>query len=92
MTNNYNLHIWDRQDDHEDDWVISFYRLDSGTENVYNGIGHDIELDIWLLQEEARQLGLGEPRSMWIESKDFFDTFSNVPKRVRDHMQSIPSY
>ncbi len=88
---NYNLHVFPKFGEYG--WVISFYDPSPTTENVYGGIGHRIELDIWMTWTEAKSFVVNENREpFWMTLEEFkLQHPEMINKRIKKHITSITS-
>lgn len=100
LDNNYDLNIWDRigwETEYEKEgWTISVYGIP--TEGSAYGSGEFV-VNFDLKPSEAEELTLGLAKSeggdytpdhdFWIDVATFFDTYQNIPKRIKHNMKFL---
>ena len=107
VTNNYDLNIWDELG-HETSgeelggWVITPHQMCYDATGELSTGGFSPELKIVLTPTEAKELTLGwgedlggdytEDEDFFIDSHSFFDTYKNIPARVRSLVMALPEY
>lgn len=89
MSTNYNLNIHNKFP--PDGWIISFFDPAPETENVYGGVGHRIELDIWMLGSEAKKLGIDlDGDGFWTDLNSFKLQYPEMlSKRIKKNITNI---
>jgi len=106
MSNNYDLNIWDRlsyetEGAETGGWEINIYTI--RFENDSYGSGTQLEdKTITLTPTESKQLTLGwgedlggdytEDDDFWIDKDGFFDTYTEIPARVKSLLWALPEY
>jgi hypothetical protein len=103
---NYDLNIWDKlgyETSYEQTggWVISVYKIPHiGSAYGSGELMEDYGLE--LTPEEAQRLTLGvsekdggdysEDDDFWLDADTFLTTYSDIPSRVKQHLNSLPPY
>ena len=106
LTTNYDLNIWDKlayetSGQETGGWVINVYQYDYiGAPYGSGRIQED--KTIILTPTEAKRLTLGwgtelggdytEDRDFWIDKETFFHTYTDIPERVANLLNSLPEY
>ena len=106
LTVNYDLNIWDKlsydtSGEEQGGWVINVYEYPYPGSSY--GSGRMLEdRTIVLTPKEAEMLTLGwgedlggdytEDEDFWIDKYTFFDIYTDIPQRVADLLNDLPSY
>ena len=103
---NYDINILDElfyssDGKHSGGWKFAFYTILDDEDDFGTG-EHALELDLSLTAEESLRLTLGISESdggdylgdddFWIDVEGFFDTYSDIPERVRKWLENLPEY
>ena len=106
MTRNYDINIWDKlsyetSGQETGGWMMNFYQYPQI--GAHYGSGKMIEeLDLELTADEVKRLTLGwgkdlggdytEDDDFWIDTESFLHEYTDIPDRVRAHIESLPEY
>jgi hypothetical protein len=106
MTKTYDINIWDRlsyetSGKETGGWMMNFYQYPQI--GAHYGSGKMIEeLDLVLTADEVKRLTLGwgkdlggdytEDEDFWIDTESFLHEYTDIPDRVREHINSLPEY
>ena len=106
MTKTYDINIWDRRSYETEGretggWVMNFYTYPQV--GAHYGSGTYIEdLNLELTADEVKRLTLGWGKDLggdytpdddfWIDTESFLDEYTDIPDRVREHINNLPEY